>query len=76
MGYFGASVGDIACGILSHRIKSRLIAVKIYLCCCVTMSTIYLFLINGATHITFYIVIFLCGVFYGYYGMFATIAAE
>lgn len=73
--YIGLSVGDLASGYLSQRMKSRKRAYTIFMVLSL-ISVLYYFTLSGATAQSFYIAVFLLGVFCGYWALFITMAAE
>jgi MFS family permease len=73
--YIGLSIGDLASGYLSQKMKSRKQAYTIFMILSV-VSVIYYFTLSGATASTFYIAVFLLGIFCGYWALFITMAAE
>ena len=73
--YIGLSVGDLASGYLSQRLRSRKRAYMIFMGLSV-VSVLYYFTLSGATAEAFYVAVFLLGVFCGYWALFITMAAE
>ena len=73
--YIGLSVGDLASGYLSQRLKSRKRAYALFMFLSVA-SVLYYFTLSGASAEMFYIAAFLLGVFCGYWALFITMAAE
>jgi predicted MFS family arabinose efflux permease len=73
--YIGLSVGDLASGYLSQQMKSRKRAYTIFMVLSL-ISVFYYFTLSGATAQSFYIAVFLLGVFCGYWALFITMAAE
>jgi MFS family permease len=73
--YIGLSVGDLASGYLSQQMQSRKRAYTIFMVLSVA-SVLYYFTLSGATAQSFYVAVFLLGVFCGYWALFITMAAE
>ncbi len=73
--YIGLSIGDLASGYLSQQMKSRKKAYTIFMAFSVA-SVLYYFTLAGASAQSFYITVFLLGVFCGYWALFITMAAE
>ncbi len=73
--YIGLSVGDLASGYLSQRLKSRKRAYAFFMFLSVA-SVLYYFTLSGASAEIFYVAAFLLGVFCGYWALFITMAAE
>jgi predicted MFS family arabinose efflux permease len=73
--YIGLSVGDLASGYLSQQMQSRKKAYTIFMGLSV-VSVLYYFTLSGASADSFYIAVFLLGVFCGYWALFITMAAE
>jgi len=73
--YIGLSIGDLASGYLSQRLKSRKSAYTIFMGLSL-VSVLYYFTLSGASAQSFYIAVFLLGVFCGYWALFITMAAE
>ncbi len=73
--YIGLSVGDLASGYLSQQMQSRKGAYTIFMVLSV-VSVLYYFTLSGATAQSFYVAVFLLGVFCGYWALFITMAAE
>lgn len=73
--YIGLSVGDLASGYLSQQMQSRKRAYTIFMAFSVA-SVLYYFTLSGASAQSFYIAVFLLGVFCGYWALFITMAAE
>jgi len=73
--YIGLSIGDLASGYLSQQIKSRKRAYAFFMLVSVA-SVIYYFTLSGANAASFYVAVFLLGVFCGYWALFITMAAE
>jgi len=73
--YIGLSIGDLASGYLSQQMQSRKKAYTIFMVLSV-ISVLYYFTLSGATALSFYIAVFLLGVFCGYWALFITMAAE
>jgi len=73
--YIGLSIGDLASGYLSQMMRSRKRAYTIFMALSV-VSVIYYFTLSGASAQSFYIAMFLLGVFCGYWALFITMAAE
>ncbi|WP_295053811.1 MFS transporter [Sulfuricurvum sp.] len=73
--YIGLSVGDLASGYLSQQLKSRKRAYTIFMVLS-GISVLYYFTLSGASAQSFYIAVFLLGLFCGYWALFITMAAE
>jgi putative MFS transporter len=73
--YIGLSVGDLVSGYLSQQMQSRKRAYTIFMGLSV-VSVLYYFTLSGATAQSFYVAVFLLGVFCGYWALFITMAAE
>ncbi|PHM18586.1 MAG: MFS transporter [Sulfuricurvum sp. PD_MW2] len=73
--YIGLSIGDLASGYLSQRLRSRKQAYTIFMALSVA-SVLYYFTLSGASAQAFYFGVFLLGVFCGYWALFITMAAE
>lgn len=73
--YIGLCVGDLASAYLSQQMKSRKKAYGIFMILSI-LSILYYFTLFGANASSFYISIFLLGVFCGYWVLFITMAAE
>jgi MFS transporter, putative metabolite:H+ symporter len=73
--YIGLSVGDLASGYLSQRLRSRKRAYGIFMVLSV-VSVLYYFTLSGSSVEAFYVAAFLLGVFCGYWALFITMAAE
>jgi len=73
--YGGLVVGDIASGLLSQLLKSRVKVVYVYVFLSIITVAAY-FTLQGASTTTFYIICTLMGFSVGYWVIFMTIAAE
>ena len=73
--FFGQSFGNVICGILSQKLKSRKKAIGIFMSLSFLMMVIYL-LSPVSTAFIFYVLIFFLGVFNGYWTLFIIMAAE
>jgi len=73
--YGGLVVGDIASGLLSQLLKSRVKVVYVYVFLSIITVSAY-FTLQGASTTTFYIICTLMGFSVGYWVIFMTIAAE
>ncbi len=73
--YIGLSIGDLASGFLSQKLQSRKKAYAIFLAIS-TLTVLYYYSLKGASANEFYFVMFLLGVFCGYWALFITMAAE
>lgn len=73
--YIGLSIGDLASGYLSQMMRSRKRAYTIFMGLSL-LSVLYYFTLSGASAQSFYIAVFLLGVFCGYWALFITMAAE
>ncbi len=75
LAYFGLTLGDFACGLLSQKLKSRKKAIIIFMTMAITF--IALFFLMGATNkYFFYAGITLLGFAGGYWAVFMSTAAE
>lgn len=73
--YAGLVVGDIACGLLSQYLKSRIKVVYVYLIFSMIMISIY-FLAHDTSLFHFYLICTVLGFSVGYWVIFMTIATE
>lgn len=73
--YIGLSIGDLASGVLSQKLRSRKQAYLIFLMLSLSSVLIY-FVSNGISASGFYFLTFILGVFCGYWALFITMAAE
>ncbi|MEO0143454.1 MAG: MFS transporter [candidate division WOR-3 bacterium] len=73
--YFGISLGDMVCGILSQRLKSRKKPIYIFLIL-LFLTMIFYFYFNKNNYALFYFYNFLLGFFTGYWVLFLTMGAE
>lgn len=73
--YFGLSLGDVASGLLSQKLKSRKRVVVLSLCLLACVIALYLSA-QGASETYFYALCLALGFASGYWAMFVTIAAE
>ncbi len=73
--YIGLSVGDLASGYISQKLKSRKQAYGIFMALSILTIAFYLSL-SDASSTLFYFALFLLGVFCGYWALFITMAAE
>lgn len=73
--YIGLSVGDLASGYLSQRLKSRKRAYTFFMLVSLA-SVVYYFTLAGECAASFYWAVFWLGVFCGYWALFITMAAE
>jgi len=73
--YIGLSIGDLASGYLSQKMRSRKGAYIIFMILSLA-SVIAYFMLGGATAAAFYTCVFFLGVFCGYWALFITMAAE
>ena len=73
--YIGLSIGDLASGYLSQKMRSRKGAYIIFMVLSLA-SVISYFMLSGATASSFYTCVFFLGVFCGYWALFITMAAE
>lgn len=73
--YIGLSVGDLASGYLSQQLQSRKKAYAIFMTISIA-SIVYYFSLSDADASSFYLAVFLLGVFCGYWALFITMAAE
>ena len=74
--YLGVTFGDIASGLMSQKLKSRLKPLNIFTTFALLLLLIYLFLMKGASNKSIYTLLFFMGVGMGYWTVFVTIAAE
>ncbi|MDP2893481.1 MAG: MFS transporter, partial [Sulfurimonas sp.] len=73
--YIGLSIGDLASGYLSQKMRSRKGAYIIFMILSLA-SVVSYFMLSGATAASFYTCVFFLGVFCGYWALFITMAAE
>jgi MFS family permease len=73
--YIGLSIGDLASGYLSQKMRSRKGAYIIFMVLSLA-SVVSYFMLSGATASSFYTCVFFLGVFCGYWALFITMAAE
>lgn len=73
--YIGLSIGDLASGYLSQKMRSRKGAYIVFMILSLA-SVIAYFMLGGATAAVFYTCVFFLGVFCGYWALFITMAAE
>lgn len=73
--YLGATVGDLVCGFLSQRYRSRRRAIATFLVCCIAGVVVY-YLIGGRSFTMFYAACCLVGALSGYWAVLVTMAAE
>ena len=73
--YIGLSIGDLASGYLSQKMRSRKGAYIIFMVLSLA-SVISYFMLSGATAASFYTCVFFLGIFCGYWALFITMAAE
>lgn len=73
--FFGQSFGNVMCGVLSQKLKSRKKAIGIFMALSFLMMVIYL-LAPISTPLIFYVIVFFLGVFNGYWTLFIIMAAE
>jgi MFS family permease len=73
--YIGLVAGDMASGLLSQLLRSRRLAVLIFLMCTVAAVGAY-FLSSGVSVGTFYAICVALGFGIGYWAIFVTVAAE
>lgn len=73
--YAGTTFGDLLCGIISQKLRSRTKTILIYLLTTVASLVLY-FSSTGMSATMFYFVIFIVGTAVGYWAVFVTIAAE
>ncbi|NBA85454.1 MFS transporter [Emticicia sp. CRIBPO] len=73
--FFGQAFGNIGSGLLSQKLRSRKKAIAIFMLCSFAMILVYL-LIPVKTNNLFYFLIFLLGIFNGYWALFIIMAAE
>jgi MFS family permease len=74
--YFGLSVGDFICGVLSQWLKSRKKAVALYLFATLVLTTKLCFFSAEMSVQSYLNHMFLIGLVGGYWAVFVTIAAE
>lgn len=75
-GYLGLILGDVASGLLSQLLRSRVRAIQIFLLLLAFSELLYFRGIQGVSPSLFYAVCVLLGVFGGYWAVFVTVAAE
>ncbi|MEO0202603.1 MAG: MFS transporter [candidate division WOR-3 bacterium] len=73
--YFGISLGDAICGILSQKLKSRKKPIYIFFVFLIIAILLYLYY-NKDSYFVFYFYNFLLGFFTGYWVLFLTMGAE
>ncbi|MDX9756561.1 MAG: MFS transporter [Sulfurimonas sp.] len=73
--YIGLSIGDLASGYLSQKMRSRKGAYIIFMVLSLA-SVVSYFMLSGATASSFYTCVFFLGIFCGYWALFITMAAE
>lgn len=73
--YAGLVMGDIASGLLSQYLKSRIKVVYTFLVLTILSIAVY-FLMRDVSLVTFYAICFLLGISAGYWVIFMTIATE
>ncbi len=73
--FLGQSFGNVICGVLSQKLKSRKKAIGIFMLLSFLMMCIYLLSPITSTFV-FYIMIFFLGIFNGYWTLFIIMAAE
>ena len=74
--YLGLTLGDIASGVTSQLLKSRLKAVTIFITYSLILVLVYLFFMHEVTSQAMYTLMFFMGTSMGYWTIFVTIAAE
>jgi MFS family permease len=75
LAYAGLTVGDLASGLLSHRMRSRRAALGVFLV--ITTAVVIAYFALGGTSLTaFYVLSVLGGVATGYWAVFVSTAAE
>lgn len=75
LAYAGLSVGDLASGLLSHKLRSRRLALGIFLTATALVVIAY-FAVGGTSLTAFYVLSVLGGVATGYWAVFVSTAAE
>src|SRR5262249_28544862 len=75
LAYAGGTVGDLASGLLSQRLRSRRGALAAFLVLAVCVVAAY-FLIGGTSLTTFYVLAVLGGIAIGYWAVVVSTAAE
>lgn len=73
--YIGLSIGDLASGYLSQKMRSRKRAYLLFMLLSLA-SVLFYFMLEGASVELFYGCVFFLGVFCGYWALFITMAAE
>lgn len=73
--YLGLVIGDLASGLLSQLLRSRRLAIAIFLVLNGVVSAVYLSL-RGPSPETYYGLCFALGISVGYWALFVTVAAE
>jgi putative MFS transporter len=76
VGYIGAMIGDIACGLLSQRLKSRKKAVLIFMATGATLAISSAFFLEGKSAETFYATRMMIGFGNGFFAMLIAWMAE
>ena len=74
--YLGLALGDLACGLLSQYLKSRIKAMLAFQLILTILITLLFLTAENKTPNYFYIFAFAIGVFAGFWAIFITIAAE
>jgi predicted MFS family arabinose efflux permease len=75
LAYAGLSIGDLASGLLSQRMRSRRAALGVFLAATAAVVTAY-FALGGTSLTAFYVLSVLGGVATGYWAVFVSTAAE
>jgi len=74
--YLGFVIGDFGSGLLSQLIKSRTMALKIFIALNFIISLIFMFGLHGASSSMVYVLCTLLGATGGYWAVIVTVAAE
>lgn len=74
--YFSAAIGDIFCGLLSQKFKSRKKAILIWFIFAITSLGLYYLFLPGKNYKWYYAFSVMFGLSIGYWTVFVTIAAE
>jgi len=73
--YFGLTLGDFACGIISQKLKSRKKAMWLFIIASIITICIF-FLVGAQSETLFYTGICIIGFMVGYWAVFMSVAAE
>jgi MFS transporter, putative metabolite:H+ symporter len=73
--HIGMSLGDVSCGLLSQYLRSRMLAIRTFICLQFVLAIIYLYL-PVQQPFMLYVLLFLLGFSNGFWAVFITNAAE